>query len=97
MLSEQKSRKLAQEKQSKIKSWLISEVMAVSTRKVRGISGGMTSVALEPLFWSAIEKVSSQSGQTWRQWAESRISTAPEGITNRASWLRTQVLKELMA
>ena len=69
----------------------------MSTRKVRNISGGMTSVALEPVFWSAIEKVSSRSGQTWRQWAESQLFTAPADISNRASWLRTQILKELMA
>ncbi len=89
--------KFTEQKQSKIKSGLDSEVVAVSTRKVRNISGGMTSIALEQPFWSAIEKVSSRSGQTWRQWAESQITDAPEGTNNRASWLRTQVLKELMA
>ena len=69
----------------------------MSTRKIRSSGGGMTSVALEPVFWSAIEKVSGQSGQTWRQWTESQLGTAPASISNRASWLRTQILSELMA
>ena len=70
--------------------------MQRSVKKIRTLFGKQTSIALEPVFWTAIQHVSSRSGQTWKQWTEQQISTAPAGTRNLTSWIRSQVIQELM-
>jgi predicted DNA-binding ribbon-helix-helix protein len=53
-------------------------------------------MALEPVYWIAIQRLSSGSGLTWKQWTEQQISKAPAGTRNLTSWIRSQVIQELM-
>lgn len=70
--------------------------MQKSVKKIRAIDGRQTSIALEPIFWTAIQHVSNRSGRTWKQWTEQQISKAPAETHNLTSWIRSQVIQELM-
>lgn len=50
-----------------------------------------TTVRLEPEFWRAIERLSADSGTTWRGWAEAELVAKPPQ-RGAASWLRTRCL-----
>jgi len=73
-----------------------SQVMQRSVKKIRTMDGRQTSMALEPVYWTAIQRLSSRSGLTWKQWTEQQISKAPAGTRNLTSWVRSQVIQELM-
>ena len=70
--------------------------MQRSVKKIRTMDGRQTSMALEPVYWTAIQRLSSRSGLTWKQWTEEQISKAPAGTRNLTSWIRSQVIQELM-
>ena len=84
-------------KQQKQKRLIRSQVMQRSVKKIRTMDGRQTSMALEPVYWTAIQRLSSGSGLTWKQWTEQQISKAPAGTRNLTSWIRSQVIQELMA
>lgn len=54
------------------------------------INDRRTSIALEPLYWSEIEKLSRAGSLTWRQWVQHELDDTSKG---RASLLRVAVLK----
>ena len=83
-------------KQQKQKRLIRSQVMQRSVKKIRTMDGRQTSMALEPVYWTAIQRLSSRSGLTWKQWTEEQISKAPAGTRNLTSWVRSQVIQELM-
>ncbi|RLD05579.1 MAG: aryl-sulfate sulfotransferase [Chloroflexota bacterium] len=64
----------------------------LETRQL-SINNKRTSIALEPLFWSEIEKQASASSLSWRAWVRHVLSNPHKG---RASALRVAVLKALM-
>jgi len=50
--------------------------------------GVRTTVALEPEFWAAVDRLSADD---WRQWVEKELASKPEGV-GRASCLRVRIL-----
>ena len=51
-----------------------------------------TTIALEPVFWMAIDRHAKTEGKSWKQWAADRLTGKP-AETGRASWLRVQALQ----
>ena len=51
-----------------------------------------TSIAIEPQFWQAAEKVAHGAGMNWKEWADQQLSNKPQQI-GRASWLRVAILE----
>ena len=88
---------LSSQQTAKAKRLIRSQVMQRSVKKIRTMDGRQTSMALEPVYWTAIQRLSSGSGLTWKQWTEQQISKAPAGTRNLTSWIRSQVIQELMA
>lgn len=91
------SQQTAKQQKQKQKRLIRSQVMQRSVKKIRTMDGRQTSMALEPVYWTAIQRLSSGSGLTWKQWTEQQISKAPAGTRNLTSWVRSQVIQELMA
>jgi predicted DNA-binding ribbon-helix-helix protein len=57
------------------------------------LNGSRTTIALEPQFWMAADKLSNaQSGITWQSWAASNL-TKPNTTGSRASVLRVAILE----
>lgn len=54
-----------------------------------------TTVALEPEFWDAIERLAASAGLTWRDWAEIELAGKPKN-RGAASWLRVRCLTDYM-
>ena len=67
--------------------------MQRSVKKIRTMDGRQTSMALEPVYWTAIQRLSSRSGLTWKQWTEQQISKAP--ASGAAGTLRGICLQRL--
>jgi len=57
------------------------------------INDKRTSIALEPLYWSEIERIASACSLNWRQWVRHELNTPHNG---RASALRVAVLKAVI-
>jgi predicted DNA-binding ribbon-helix-helix protein len=51
-----------------------------------------TSIALEPQFWQAADRLAQGNCITWTEWAEEQLSGKPDDI-GRASWLRVAILE----
>ena len=56
------------------------------------IDGSRTSIALEPQFWTAADKLSRAQGISWQVWASNKITNAQSG---RASVLRVAILEAM--
>ena len=56
------------------------------------IGGIRTSIALEPQFWTAADKLSKAQGISWQVWASNKITNAQSG---RASVLRVAILEAM--
>ena len=56
------------------------------------ISGKKTSIALERIFWDAIDRISEGD---WKDWVTSALESKRSDI-GRASYLRTQLLIKLV-
>lgn len=54
------------------------------------LNGSRTSIALEPQFWMAADKLSKAQSLSWQSWAASKLSNAHGG---RASVLRVAILE----
>ena len=55
------------------------------------VDGSRTSIALEPQFWTAADKLSKTQGISWQAWAAHNL-TNPDIIGSRASVLRVAIL-----
>jgi len=53
---------------------------------------GSTAIALEPIYWEAIERM---AGGNVSQWVRQQLTTKPSTEGN-ASWVRQQVLHEVL-
>ena len=56
------------------------------------IDGSRTSIALEPQFWTAADKLSRAQGISWQVWASNKITNAQSG---RASVLSVAILEAM--
>jgi predicted DNA-binding ribbon-helix-helix protein len=59
------------------------------------LNGSRTSIALEPQFWMAADKLSNAQSLTWQSWAESNL-TKPNTTGSRASVLRVAILEAVL-
>jgi predicted DNA-binding ribbon-helix-helix protein len=57
------------------------------------IPNGNTTVALEPIFWTVIDELSSK--QSVSGWVRNQLMNKPES-EGTASWMRQQVLGEVL-
>lgn len=51
-----------------------------------------TSIAMEPEFWSAADRLAEAKGMSWLEWTQARLMGKPVGH-GRASWLRVSILQ----
>lgn len=57
------------------------------------IDGSITSIPLEPQFWTVEDKLSKAQGVSWQVWASNKLTG---GQSVRASVLRVAVLENLI-
>lgn len=57
------------------------------------LNGSRTSIALEPQFWMAADKLSNAQGISWQSWASNQLKQAQGG---RASELRVAILEAVL-
>ena len=58
------------------------------------LDGSRTSIALEPQFWMAADKLSKAQGVSWQSWVASKLYQADKA---RASVLRVAILEAALA
>ena len=56
------------------------------------LNGSRTSIALEPQFWTAADKLSKAQGISWQVWAAQNL-IKPDIKNSRASVLRVAILE----
>lgn len=59
------------------------------------LNGSRTSIALEPQFWMAADKLSNAQSLTWQSWVANNLRK-PHITGSRASMLRVAILEAAM-